>query len=279
MYGGDFSEVGTNSLAGKNVDTVAIQVPKRLLASRGDVASNPVIGVWSTTERPSLRLLQRTNAAPKTNSHLSSDESIYSGPYQQISRLGQPLVNEAVVPANLKDYFNRLTPDRDHRVSQPVGRVQDPEVPALIEKIYIPRSVPGGHNRPDLVATFLTGISKKSYPPAGIDLNGIDLNRDNAGIPSEMLRLNLSTALAANPNRLGVLGGDVQGFPNGRRPADDIVDIELGALEGTLLPGDNRSAAVKNLVANLGDSVNGNDKKFLPHFPHLDDPHSGSQTK
>ena len=282
VYGGNFSEVGTNSLAGKNVNTVAIQVPKRLLASRGDVASNPVIGVWSTSERPSLRLLQRTNAKPRTNPRLSSDESIYAGPYQQISRLGQPLFNEALVPANLKDYFNRLTPDRDHTVSQLVGRVQDPEVPALIEKIYgipNPRSVPGGHNRPDLVATFLTGISKKSYPPAGVDLNGMDLNRDNAGIPSEMLRLNLRTALAAHPNRLGVLGGDLQGFPNGRRPADDIVDIELRALEGALLAGDNRPAAVKKLVANLGDSVNGNDKPFLPHFPYLADPHSGSDTR
>lgn len=282
VYGGDFSETGTNSLAGKNVNTVAIKVPKSLLASRGDVAGNPVVGVWSTTERPSLRLLQNTSALPRTNGRLSSDEAIYGGHFQQVSRLGQPLVNEAVVPANLKDYFNRLTPDLDHTVAPLVARVQDPEVPALIEKIYgipNPRTVPGGTNRPDLVATFLTGISKKTYPAAGVDLNGMDLNKDNAGVPSEMLRLNLATPVTSEPNRLGVLGGDLQGFPNGRRLSDDIVDIELRALEGALLPQDNRSAAIKQTVANLGDAVNANDLPFLSHFPYLADPHSGSETK
>ncbi len=282
VYGGNFSEVGTNSLAGKNVNTLAIQVPKRALASRGDVGKNPVVGVWSTTERPSIRVLVPTNGRPRTNTRTSSDEAVYAGSWVQVSRLGQPLVNEAVVPANLKDFFNRLTPDRDHTLTPLVGRVQDPEVPALIQKIYgvpNPRSVPGGANRPDLVATFLTGISKKSYPAAGVDLNGIDLNQDNAGVPSEMLRLNLTTPVTRTPNRLGVLAKDVQGFPNGRRLGDDIVDIELRALEGALLPGDNRPKAIKDLVANLGDSVNANDKAFLPHFPYVADPNPGSATK
>lgn len=282
VYGGDFSEVGNNSLAGKNVNTVAIQVPKSRLARRGDAAANPVVGVWSTTERQSMRVLLGTNQQPRTSTSKSSDTSIYQGTWAQVSRLGQPLVNEVVVPANLKDYFNRLTPDTDRKVAPLVARVQDPEVPALIEAIYgipNPRSVPGGANRPDLVATFLTGISKKSYPAAGVDLNGIDLNQDNVGIPSEMLRLNLRTPVAATPSRLGVLGGDLQGFPNGRRPADDVVDIELRALEGALLPGDNRSAAVKALVAGLGDSVDANDLTFSSTFPYLANPHSGSETK
>ena len=282
VYGGDLSERGFNSLATKNVNTVAIQVPKRMLAGRGDVGLNPVIGVWSTSERPSLRTFANTNAAPSTSVSKSSDAASYSGAFQQVSRLGSPLVNEVVVPANLKDFFNRLTPDVDATLPPLVGRVQDPEVPHLLEAIYgipNPNTVPGGAGRPDLVATFLTGISKKSYPPAGVDLNGIDLNKDNAGVPSEMLRLNLTTPLAATPSRLGVLGGDLQGFPNGRRLADDVVDIELRALEGALLPGDNRPQAVKDLVAGLGDLVDANDLPFRSTFPYLADPHSGSVTK
>ena len=282
VYGANFSETGFNSLAGKNVNTVAIQVPKRLLAGRGDVGRNPVIGVWSTSERPSLRVIAKTNSEPRTSGSRSSDTATDRGEYQQISRLANPLVNEVIVPANLKDFFNRLTPDRDHTVAALLGRVQDPEVPALIEQIYgipNPKTVPGGRNRPDLVATFLTGLSKRSYPPAGVDLNAMDLNKDNKGVPSEMLRLNLSTPLAAAPNRLGVLGGDVQGFPNGRRLSDDVVDIELRVLEGALLPGDNRSPAIKDMVANLGDKVDTNDLPFLPQFPYVADPHSGSDTK
>lgn len=278
VYGGNFSETGVNSLGGKNVNTLAIQVPKRLLAGGGNPGRNPVIGVWSTSERPTLRVLAPTNSAPRTSTTRSSDTASDSGAFAQVSRLAAPLVNEVVVPANLKDFFNRLTPVTDHTVPALVARVQDPEVPQLIEQIYgipNPRAVPGGRNRPDLVATFLTGISKRSYPPAGLDLNGIDLNSNNRGVPSEMLRLNLTTPLAAAPNRLGVLGGDKQGFPNGRRLSDDVVDIELRVLEGALLPHDNRSATVKNMVAGLGDNVDSNDLPFLQHFPYVADPHAG----
>ena len=278
VYGGNLSERGINSLAGKNVNTIAIQVPKHLLAGQGDVKANPVIGVWSTSERRSLTVIAKTNSAPMTSESRASDTASYSGPYQQVSRLGNPLVNEVVVPANLKDYFNRLTPDQDAKVPALLGRVQDPEVPALLETAYQipnPNKVPGGADRPDLVATFLTGISKKTYPAAGIDLNGLDLNKHNANVPSEQLRLNLSTPLAATPNRLGVVGGDVQGFPNGRRPADDVLDIELQVLEGKLLPGDNRPQPVKNLVAKLGDLVDANDLMFRTSFPYLANPHAG----
>ncbi|MBC7557880.1 MAG: DUF4331 domain-containing protein [Dermatophilaceae bacterium] len=280
LYGGNMSETGFNSLAEKNVNTVALQVPKRMLASGGDISANPVIGVWSTSERPKIRTFQETGAAPQTSEARSSDQVDSSGEFVQVSRLAAPLVNEVVVPASLKDYFNRSRPDQDAGLPALVGRVQDPEVPALIESIYKipnPNKSAMGKDRPDLVATFLTGISKKSYPPAGADLNGIDLNRDNAGVASEQLRLNMATPVSAKPTRLGVLGGDLAGFPNGRRPADDTVDIELQALEGALVP--DQDPAVKKAISRLGDGVDSNDKAFMASFPYLADPHAGSDPR
>ena len=277
LYGGDLSERGFNSLAGKNVNTLAVQVPKVQLAGNLNVTSNPVIGVWSTSERQQTRVFKPTNAAPATSVNRSSDQVDPSGDFVQLSRLSTPLANEALIPSNLKDYFNRSTPDRDATVPAVLAKVQDPEIPHLIEGIYKipnPNKTAAGRNRPDLVATFLTGISKKSYPAAGIDLNGQDLNANNVGVPSEMLRLNLTTPVTARPNRLGVVGGDVGGFPNGRRLTDDVVDIELQALEGILIP--DQDAAVKKAVAGLGDAVDNNDKAFLPAFPYVADPHSGS---
>ena len=281
LYGGDMSEVGFNSLAEKNVNTIAVQVPKARLASRGSVEQNPVIGIWSTSERLKNRVLKDTGAPPATSVSRSSDAADSSGEYVQVSRLGHPLANEALVPSNLKDYFNRSRPDQDAGNPALLAKVQDPEVPQLVEAIYKvpnPNRTAKGADRPDLVATFLTGISKKSFPDAGVDLNGIDLNADNGGIPSEVLRLNLATppTPTSSPtySRLGVLGGDLAGFPNGRRLGDDIVDIELQALEGALIS--DQDPAVKKAVSGLGDAVNGNDRPYLSSFPFIADPHAGS---
>lgn len=289
LYGGPnnkFGETGFNHLDDKNVNTLAIQVPKALLAGGGDVTANPVVGVWATTERQSVRTLAATGAAPATSPTRSSDTVTPSGGWSQVSRLGNPLVNEVVVPANLKDYFNRSTPDSDHTVQPVVDKVTDPELPNLVNAVYgvpNPNGTAQGKNRPDLVAVFLTGISKKSYPPAGADLNGMDLNANNKGVPSEELRLNLSIPPAANPNRLGVLGGDVAGFPNGRRLGDDVVDIALKVVEGVLIP--DQDPAIKAVVKTLGDGVDsGAPGLGAPHpgdylinsFPYVGDPIPGS---
>jgi hypothetical protein len=286
LYGANLKEAGFDTLKSFNVNTIALQVPKSDLAGAGDATANPVVGIWSTTSRDTVRTLKATNAAPGTDATHSTDEVTGTGGLTQVSRLGNPLVNEAVVPANLKDYFNRSTPDKD---GQFLAKVQDPEVPQLIESIYKipnPNATAGGKNRPDLVAAFLTGISKKAAAgtdfgglakgsPA-LDLNSLDLNANNASpAPAEYLRLNLGTPVTAAPNRLGVLGGDVQGFPNGRRLGDDVIDIALQALEGVLVP--DQPAAVKSAVSGLGDGVNANDKKFLTSFPYIADPWSGSQ--
>ncbi|WP_326951319.1 DUF4331 domain-containing protein [Amycolatopsis sp. NBC_00348] len=258
LYGGNLSEVGQDTLRGYNVNTIALQVPKSALALNGNAARNPVIGVWSDTERQSLSI-----KTPGKNTQ--------AGPYVQVSRLGNPLVNEVVVPAGLKDKFNALTPDQDHNVPELVDRVTSPEVPKLIQAIY---GLPAPATpRNDLAEIFLTGVTTKAGGPIKADLNSQLNNADvNAKkfTPSEMLRLNTAVPVAANPNRLGVLAGDLQGFPNGRRLTDDVVDIEVQALEGAAQTG----VIVPALAT--GDKVNANDVPFGSAFPYVALPHNSA---
>jgi hypothetical protein len=273
LYGGDLSEVGYDTLSGYNVNTIALQVPKTAVAGGGNPTDNPVIGVWSTTSRKATRTFKATNAAPTTSATDAADATDDTGSFVQVSRLGNPLVNEAVVPANLKDYFNRSTPDKD---AQFLGKVQDPEVPQLIELIYKipnPNKTAQGADRPDLVAAFLTGID---------GLNATKINKNNANpAPAEYLRLNMSiaptTANRGQGNRLGVIAGDNAGFPNGRRLGDDVVDIALQVLEGLLVA--DQDPAVKNAVKGLGDAVSVNDRPLLGEFPYIADPHTGSDLR
>jgi uncharacterized protein (TIGR03382 family) len=258
LYGGDLSEVGQDTLAGYNANTIALQVPFGDVALNGNATRNPVIGVWSTTERPRVRITGTTNAGP------GSDRV-------QVSRLGNPLVNEVVVPANLKDAFNALPPDKDASIAPVVARVTNPEVPQLIQAIYGLKAPATPRN--DLVEIFLTGITTKAGGPIKADLNSQLNNADVISSrfrPSEMLRLNLSIKPTATPNRLGVLGGDLQGLPNGRRLTDDVVDIELQALEGAAQTGKLVPALAK------GDAVNANDNAFSSSFPYLALPNVGA---
>ena len=282
LYGGNLSEAGYDTLSGYNVNTVALKLPKALLTANGDPAKNPVIGVWSTTSRHKTRVLADTNAAgAQTDS---------TGDLVQVSRLGNPLVNEAVVPAQLKDYFNRSTPDND---AQFLGKVQDPEIPQLIEGIYKidnPNKIAGFENRPDLVATFLTGFSKKNADgtqsgtgsltkgSVAADLNALSLNEVSPNpAPAEYLRLNVNVPPTAPTDkaysRLGVVGGDLAGFPNGRRLGDDVIDVALQVLEGKLIPGHNSG------IDGLGDGVDGNDMKVDTAFPYIPAPHTGSDPR
>ncbi len=248
LYGGNLSEVGQDSLAGYNVNTIALQVPFTDVALAEDPKRNPVIGIWSTTERPAMRMANGQS----------------SGGWVQVSRLGQPLVNEVVVPSGLKDAFNSLTPDKDATIPAVVARVTDPEVPKLIEAIYKVPAPPTPRN--DLVEIFLTGITTKGDGPIKADLNSQLMNADVNPAqfqPSEMLRLNLGVPVTAQPNRLGVLANDLQGFPNGRRLTDDVVDIGLQALEGAA-----QSGKLVDAIA-AGDKVDANDNAFSNTFPYL----------
>jgi hypothetical protein len=280
LYGGDLSERGRDTLSGYNVNSIVLEVPKWQVAINRNARKNPVIGVWSTTTRPTLRNANGTAA--------EGSESEYT----QVSRLGNPLVNEVVVPAALKDAFNAIPPAADAEAAggAVVARVLDPEVPRLIEAIY---GVPAPATpRYDIFEVFLTGVvsserldvdgDPNTPNPIDVDLNSQAINAGAAEFqPSEMLRLNMSitrpTGLDGKPlqtaSRLGVVGGDIQGFPNGRRLADDVVDIELLALEGIYnvndVPQDRRAAfeALKE-----GDKVPSNDAEFSKWFPYLAPP-------
>ncbi|MBI3401738.1 MAG: DUF4331 domain-containing protein [Acidobacteria bacterium] len=237
----------TDSLAGFNVHTIALEVPIASLTRSGTrpgVASDPsaVIGVWSTASRPSV-------------TSRGGGQEKYSDRYVQVSRLGNPLVNEVVIPRGTKDVFNALQPTGDGAA---LSFVTDPEVPKLLNALFGVVSPPAPRN--DLVTIFLTGIPGLNQPPNVT--------------PSEMLRLNVAIPPTANPNPLGVLGGDVQGFPNGRRLADDVVDIALRAMAGAtvLTPTFN-----KGINAQLGDGVNANDRPFLDVFPYVATPYAGNK--
>ncbi len=240
LYGGDLSEVGNDTLTNYNVNSVALQVPISEVTEGGD--GSGIIGVWSTTDQQTLTL--------------TPGKSEPTGDFVQVSRLGMPLVNEVVVPAGLKDAFNSLPPEMDASIQAVVDKVNDPEVPKLIEAIY---GIPApAAPRDDIFSIFLTGIDGLNKPPTVQ--------------PAEMQRLNTKIPPAAEPNRLGVLAKDTAGFPNGRRLTDDVVDIEIQALEGAVRTG----MIVEPLAA--GDGVNTNDKNFGSSFPYLALPESGSST-
>ena len=245
LYGANFSEVGHDTLNGFNVNSFALQIPSRMLTGR----SSSIVGVWTTAERRAVRI-ERADG--------SQD---FMGPFVQVSRLGMPLVNEVVIPVGKKDRFSASRPQDD---AQFLPYVVDPEVPHLINAIYgIP--IPDCDGNPndgnidrscDLVKVFLTGLPGLNQPP--------DVT------PAEELRLNTSIPPCAppgcTPNRLGVIGGDNAGYPNGRRLADDVIDITLQVAEGYLL----------GQKTGLGDGVDANDSPFLDRFPYLAYPHSGS---
>lgn len=251
LYGGNLTEIGQDTLAGYNANTLAIQVPKSALALGGNAETNPVIGIWSDTEKQSMQLAPGT-ADP-------------TGEYVQVSRLGSPLINEVVVPTSLKDAFNASQPAADAGNQALLDRVTDPEVPRRVQQFY---GLPAPATpRDDLTEIFLTGITDKAGDqinkgPLNSQLDNADVNPDQFQ-PSEQLRLNMSTPVAATPNRLGVVGGDLQGYPNGRRLVDDVVDIEVLALQGAV-----RNEPLSVALA-AGDLVNANQKPFLDSFPYV----------
>ncbi|MFI5978373.1 DUF4331 domain-containing protein [Streptomyces sp. NPDC051452] len=222
LYGGNLSEVGRDTLKGYNVNTIALQVPNDLIR---ESSGQPVVGIWSTTQRRTAQ-----------------------GSYAQVSRLGNPLVNEVVNPQKDKDRFNASQPAYD---AQFLKNVTAPELPKLIESIYKIKAPTEPRN--DLVDVFLKGVKGLNQPPNGK--------------PAEELRLNTSIRPSMHPKRLGVLDGDNAGFPNGRRLTDDVIDEALQVVEGELVGSKN----------DLGDAVDKNDKKFESHFPYVAEPTAGSR--
>jgi hypothetical protein len=259
---------GVDTLRGFNINTIALEIPiQELTNSRSIPASttapDAVIGVWSTASRRSMKVLN-TNGTQST-----------SGEWVQVSRLGNPLVNEVVIPLGLKDAFNSLSPVND-AVAAPA--VLDPELPKIIKytlaafngiNINIP---PAPRN--DLVAIFATGI------PVNPITGPTYTTFLSDGQPHEYLRLNVAIpALAYNApgaSRLGLLGGDVSGFPNGRRVGDDVVDIAIRAVLGGTPFTPAFNVAPNNSV---GDGVSSNEQPYLTRFPYLASPNQGNQPR
>jgi hypothetical protein len=235
-----------DSLAGFNVHTLALEVPIAQLTRTGARPGaqndpNATIGVWSTASRPAVTTR-------------SAGAQASSGGLVQVSRLGNPLVNEVVIPLSTKDAFNGLEPTGDGAA---LSFVTNPVLAPLMTALFGVQTPPTP--RTDLVTIFLTGLP---------GLNQIGTNPR----PSEMLRLNTAVPPSRSPHRLGVLAGDLAGFPNGRRVGDDVVDIALQAMAGaTPLTPD----FVRPPNNSIGDGVERNDKDYLSEFPFLALPHAG----
>jgi hypothetical protein len=239
---------GEDYLKDLNVHTIAVQVPISMLKGPKD----SIIGVRTTSYRQSTSVLRPVG---NPDSQLNDPRST-RGPWVQLSRLDMPLVNELVIPLKDKNRFNGSQPRFD---GQFLKYVRNPEPAGLIENI-LGIDVPP-NPRDDIATIFLTGIP--------------GLNKPEGVKPSSHLRLNMSVKPKASPNRLGVLGGDNAGFPNGRRLTDDVVDIELQALAGAtpLTP-----KFDKKPNNTLGDGVNANDVPFLNSFPYIARPQAYTDT-
>jgi hypothetical protein len=248
---------GVDYTAGFNVHSIAIELPIKELTRdgkmpRNTVDDNAVIGVWATASRQTTQVIRSAEAPMK------------EGQWKQVSRLGNPLVNEVVIPLKLKNAFNTISP-KDDAVAAPF--VLDPQLPKLMNAVFKIDIPPAPRN--DLVAIFATGIKAGSVPGAPHYNTFL-----SDGTPHEMLRLNVAIPPTpmSNQNRLGLLGGDIAGFPNGRRVGDDVTDIALRAMAGgtPFTPATNK--APNNT---LGDGVDENDVPYLPVFPYLGTPHPG----
>ncbi len=237
---------GKDDLSGMNTHAIVMQIPERLVTKNHKAvasadAGNAVVGVWSTTERKRLQVA----GASRKRHHRH-----YSNGWVQVSRLGNPLINEVVIPLGKKDQFNRTTPDRDAEL---YGKyVVKPELAAVLNALFDVKAPETG--RTDIVQALLQGL------PMLNQHKGID------GPPAvDTIKLNLGVPPAATENRFGVVGGDTAGFPNGRRLGDDVVDIELQVVAGLL----------KGNKVPLGDGVDRNDVPYLSTFPYEAAPHSG----
>ncbi|NML62381.1 DUF4331 domain-containing protein [Massilia sp. RP-1-19] len=251
----------TNDLEGKNVSSIALEIPISCLTAAGE----PVIGAYATASMRQGRLL---NPAPASGINTAVKEG---GAWSQVSRIGMPLVNEVIIGMDDKDRFNTSKPKDD---VQFLDYVTNPVLPAVVETLFPTAKAPTNFPRTDLVTVFLKGI------------NGV--NQPKNVVASEMMRLNTSIAPtpAASQNVLGVAGGDNAGFPNGRRPADDIVDVSLRVAMGALCvltgAGDALQVGCKPADAPAGaaaltDGVRKTAASFKPAFPYLNTPLPGNQ--
>lgn len=249
------ADAGVDGVGGYNTHSIAIQVPiDQLTVNRtrpkDPAAKDATIGIYASASRPSVRVISRNGTQRQT------------GNMVQVSRLANPLINEVVIPIGRKDYWNSQYPAND---SQFASYYLKPELAGLINTLYPALPDTRTENRSDLVAILLTGVP------------GLNNTGDTQ---ADLLRLNTAikpTAAVGKGNVMGVLAGDLAGFPNGRRLEDDVTDIELRAIADGYGKFLNTNFGLPNQSPNnlVGDGVNANDLPLLTSFPYVGTPHQG----
>ena len=274
---------GINAVKPFNVHTIALQVPIAELHAYGYAPTSPnskraVIGVWTACSRQRSQMFN-----PKTGT------STGTGPYDQVSRLGNPLVNEVLIGMGDKDKWNATEPRGDKAFD---SYITNPVLATLLPSLYpgaFPNLAAYKKPRADLQAILHTGI------PAGVVAP--NFSTFTSATPQDMVRLNLAIKPKSPDDDgysvLGVIGGDVAGFPNGRRPADDVTTIELRAVAGATIPLVDDTYTADDAVANVKDGSYDNDNStsipdgrvggnlnapLLDEFPYLGTPNGGYQT-
>lgn len=264
---------GINGTKAKNVHSITLQVPKTDLTSGGRKPTDPTdprstIGVWATASRQRVRMYDPKNPG----------KTINTGPWVQVSRQGNPLFNEVLIPITRKDFFNSQQPVDDKQFAR---YVTHPELARLLPVLYpgqFPRLAAltaSGKPRADLAAILLTGI------PAGI----IPHFQNSGGtVMADHLHLNMAIPPTTDsPSNLGLIGMDPAGFPNGRRVFDDVTTIELRAIAGATYPLIDKSYTpdaaagliTQGLTSSNTDVTAKNTQHYLPGFPYLGTPHNG----
>jgi Domain of unknown function (DUF4331) len=250
---------GVNATNNVNVHSIAIQVPISAVTRSG----HPTIGVWTTASRQRVTLWDADQG-----------ENVNSGPFRQVSRLGNPLINEVIIGLGDKDLWNSLPPAGDKQFAH---YVTQPGLAALLPVLYpgvfpnLAALVKSGKPRADLEAILMTGI------PPGI-IKGF--TNFTGSVVADMLRLNTSIPPAKSPNMFGLLGGDPAGFPNGRRIADNVVAIELRAIAGVTYPLIDPKFKPDAAAGLLTDGLTAASVNASPlgQFPYLGVPYDGFYT-
>jgi Domain of unknown function (DUF4331) len=257
-----------DSLKKVNVHSIVLQVPISKLTSDGSVptdvfASKSVLGIWAASSRQKNRLLQ------------ANGTDVSTGTWVQVSRLGNPLFNEVVVPLGAKDAWNASDPINDATY---LPNVKKPELAGLLPVLYptaFPHLKAYTKDRADLEAILLTGIPKTIIP----GFQNLSANLPTGKV-ADMLRLNVAVkpTTPGSENPLGLVGSppDLAGFPNGRRLLDDVVNIELKAIAGATIPLVDSTYIPDGAVAAVDQKLVGS--RFQSTFPYVTSPHDGFDT-
>ena len=254
---------GINSVQSYNVHTIAMQVPISDLTRNHNtpkdvLAAESVIGVWSSAGRRGSRVYDAKSGTFKGHGH-----------FKQVSRLGNPLFNEVLVPMAEKDLWNAREPRYDKNFAKYVNK---PELAGLLPALYpkvFPNLAAYKKSRADLNAILLTGIPKGVVP---------GFQNYTGPVESDMLRLNVAVKPTAKPNSLGLVAGDAAGFPNGRRIDDDVVTIELRAIAGLTIPLVDPSYTADGAAGAITDGTTNTNAAVTKSFPYLGLPGGGYQT-